>query len=175
MLKIEKNAWIVYNKDGSLVTIEIYNRDSEQDVLKSKGYEKMSIVNDEYDNADYVLSWNVWNNKNHITNEQIKQSIGKRLGLKDFVTLKYKTSIFSRVFDNFLVVGNKLFEHGHNDEVIDLVYNTICSHFDKSAHCWQYRYQNRGYTYCTREQAKQVLETFKQMENSENNEEEKIF
>ena len=37
-----------------------------------------------------------------------------------------------------------------------------------NAICWQYRHNSSGYTYCTREQAKQVLKTFEQMENSQN-------
>ena len=175
MLKIDKNCWIVYNKDGSLVTIEVRNRDNEQNIVKSKGYNEMSILNDEYDNSDYVLVWDIWNNKSNMTNEQIKQNIDKKLSLRDFVTLKYKTSIFNRVAEVFAVVGGQLLERGHNEEVIDLTYNTICSHFDKSAKCWQYRYQNSGYTYCTREQAKQVLKTFEQMEKTQNFEEENVL
>ena len=175
MIKIEKNCWIIYNKDGVLATIEVYNRDNEKDIYKSKGYNTKSILDDEYDNSDYVLVWDVWNNKLNMTNEQIKQNIDKKLNLKDFVTLKYKTSIFNRVAECFTVVGGQLLEHGHNEEVIDLIYNTICSHFDKSAKCWQYRYQNRGFTYCTREQAKQVLKTFEQMEKSQNIREENVL
>lgn len=175
MLKIDKNCWIVYNKDGALVTISVRNRENEEDIYKLKGYNTMSILDDEYDNSDYILLWDIWDNKTLMTNEQIKQNIDKKLNLKDFVTLKYKTSIFNRVVEYYMVVGGQLLKPSHNEEVIDLVYNTICSHFDKSAHCWQSRYQSRGYTYCTREQAKQVLRTFEQMEKSKNIEEENII
>ena len=171
MLKIDKNCWIVYNKDGVLVTVDVYNRDNNKNVYKVKGYAEMSILDDEYDNSDYSLHWDIWNNKSKMTNEQIRVNIDKKLKLKDFLTLKYKTSIFNRVVEFFTVVGGQLLEHSHNEQVIDLIYNTICSHFDKNAICWQYRYQNHGYTYCTREQAKQVLKTFEQMEKTQNIEE----
>ena len=172
MLKIEKNCWIVYNKDGVLVTVGVHNRDNSRNVNKLKGYERMSILDDEYDNSEYTLYWDVWNNKTNMTNEQIKKNIDKKLSLKDYLTLKYETSIFKRTFRVLLVVGGQLLEHSRNEQVIDLIYNTICSHFDENAICRQYRYQSSGLTYCSREQAKQVLKTFEQMEKSQHIEEE---
>lgn len=163
MLKIDKNCWVVYNKDGALATIEICNRDK-KDSGKVKGYNEASILNAEYDNSDYVLLWSVWDNKTNMTIEQIKQNIDKKLSFKDYIRLKFKTSIFNRVADPFMVVGGQLLGRSHDEKAIDLVYGTICSHFDKSAKCWQYRGNPGGYTYCTREQAKQVLGTFEKME-----------
>lgn len=167
MLKIEKNCWIVYNKNGVLVTIEVCNRDNDKNFNKLKEYDRISILNDEYDNSDYVLLWDVWDNKLHMTNSQIKQNIDKKLSFKDCLTLKYKTSAFNREVKAFMVVGGQLLEHSDDEEIIDLIYKTICSHFDKNSKCWQYRFQPTGFTYCTREQAKQVLKTFEQMENSQ--------
>ena len=172
MLKIDKNSWIVYNKDGTLATITVCNRDNDRNTYKLNGYEVMSILNDEYDNSDYVLSWSVWNNKSKKTNEQIKENIDKKLRLKDYITLKYKASILNKELKIFLVVGGQLLETSDNEQDIDMIYNTICSHFDKDAICWRYRYQPSGYTYCTREQAKAVLRTFEQLEQSQNIEEE---
>lgn len=168
MLKINKNAWIVYNKNDVLVTIIVYNRDNDENIYKLKGYDRPSILDNEYDNSDYTLLWDVWDNKSHMTNAEIKQNIDKKLSLKDFLTLKYKTSIFYRVLEFFIVVGGKLLKHSHNEEAIDFIYNTICSHFDRNSKCWQHRYRPMGSTYCTREQAKQVLKTFEEMENSQN-------
>lgn len=171
MIKIDKNCWIVYNKKGVLVTIDVYNRDNDRNINKLKGYQRTSILDDEYDNFDYTLCWNIWNNKTNMTNAQIRENIDKKLSLSDYATLKYKTSIFNRTLMRFLVVGGELLKPSNNDEqVIDLIYNTICSHFDKDAICWRYRYQSSGYTYCTREQAKAVLKNFEQMEQSQNNE-----
>lgn len=175
MLKIDKNCWIVYNKDGTLVTIDAHNRDNDRNVNKLKGYERTSILDDEYDNSEYSLHWNIWNNKTNMTNEQIRKNIDKKLSLLDYATLKYKTSILNRTLTRFLVVGGELLEPSNNEQVIDLIYDTICSHFDKDAICWQYRYQSSGYTHCTREQAKAVLKTFEQMEKSQNIEEENIL
>ena len=168
MLKIEKNCWIVYNKDGVLVTIGVHNRDNNRNVNKLKGYERVSILDDEYDNSDYTLYWDVWDNKTNMTNEQIKENIDKKLSLHNYATLKYKKSIFNRTLSRYLIAGGQLLEPSHNLQVIDLIYNTICLHFDKDAICWTYRYQSSGFTYCTREQAKQVLKTFEQMEKSQN-------
>ena len=175
MLKIEKNCWIVYNKDGVLVTIGVHNRDNNRNINKLKGYERISILDDEYDNSDYTLYWDIWDNKTNMTNEQIKANIDKKLSLRDYVTVKYKTSIFNRVLAKFLVAGGQLLETSHNEQTIDLIYNIICSHFDKDSICRQYRYQSSGYTYCTREQAKSVLKTFEQMEKSQNIQEENVI
>ena len=164
MLKIDKNSWIVYNKDSVLVTVEVGNRDNEKNVNKLKGYQRISILDDKYDNSEYSLQWNIWNNKKNMTNEQIKENIGKKLSLIDYATLKYKTSNFNRTLARFLVVGGQILEPSYNEQAIDFVYNTICSHFDKDAICWQYKYQSSGYTYCTREQAKQVLKSFELIE-----------
>ena len=172
MIKIGKDCWIVYNKNGVLVTIDVCHRDIDR-YCKLKGYEKMSILDNEYDNSEYSLLWDIWDNKYYLTNEQIKQNIDKKLNLKDYITLKYKTSIFYRKYAQYLVVGGKFFEYSHNQQVFDLIYNTICSHFDKSAKCSQHPYRS-GYIYCTREQAKQVLATFKQMEDNQNIEEARI-
>lgn len=46
MLKIDKNSWIVYNKDGTLATITVCNRDNDRNTYKLNGYEVMSILND---------------------------------------------------------------------------------------------------------------------------------
>lgn len=172
MLKIDKNCWIIYNKNGALVTIEVRNRDIDKNFNKLKGYNRISILDDEFDNSDYVLLWDVWDNKSHMTNSQIKQNIDKKLSVKDYLTLKQKTSIFNREVKAFVVVGGQLLEHSDNEEIINLSYKTICSHFDKNSKCWQFCYQPSGLTYCTREQAKQVLKTFEQMENSQNIEDE---
>ena len=57
MLKIDKNCWIVYNQNNTLVTIEVANRDNYKSLSKIKGYNEKSILDNEYDNADYVLRW----------------------------------------------------------------------------------------------------------------------
>ncbi len=169
MLKIDKNCWIVYNQNNTLVTIEVANRDNYKSLSKIKGYNEKSILDNEYDNADYVLLWDIWDNKSNIINEEIKQNIDKKLSLKDYLTLKYKTSTFNRIADFYLTVGGQLMQHSYNKEVIDLVYNTVCSHFEKTARCWRYQFQSMGSTYCTRDQAKQVLNTFEQMEKAKSN------
>lgn len=171
MIKIGKNSWIVYNKDGSLATIEVANRNNN---AEKGSFATASILDEEYDNADYSLHWNVWDNKTNMTDAQIRTSIDKKLGIKDYIKLKYKTSIFNSKYEEFLTVGGQLLERGTNEQVINLVYNTICSHFDKNAICWNYRYQPCGFTYCTREQAQQVLKTFEQMEKTQQIEEESL-
>lgn len=164
MIKISKNGWIVYNENGAIVTIDVHNRDDSRNVNKLKDFERESILDDEYDNSDYILSWSVWNNKSNLTDEQFKKNFDKKLNLRDFATLKYKTSIFNRKLENFFVVAGELLEPSHDEQIIDTVHNIICSHFDENAECYQYRYQPSGFTYCTREQAKNVLKTFEKLE-----------
>lgn len=168
MIKIDKNDWIVYNKEGILVTIGVHNRDNDRNVNKLKGYERSSILDREFDNAEYTLYWHIYDNKSAITNEQIKENINRKLGLKDRLKIQYETSIFKRRFRSFLAVSGQLFEHSHNVQAIDSIYDIISSHFDKDAISSGFVHQSMGYVFCSREQAKQVLQTFEQIERSEN-------
>lgn len=168
MIKIAKNEWIVYNKDSILVTIGVHNRDNDRNVNKLKSYERPSILDSEFDNAEYTLYWHIFDNNSAITNEQIKENINKKLGLKDRLKVQYETSIFKRTYKSFLAVGGQLFEHSHNVQAIDLIYDIISSHFDKDAISGGFVHQSMGYVCCSREQAKQVLQTFEQMEHAQN-------